>query len=109
MFAFKFVQAAMHDPTSGEANVHKTYMIIYGGLVTTTLLLSFLRVLLFFHVAVTSSVKLHNDMFDAVIRAPLYFFDTNPAGMVNMVNISSQTLDLISVFESRQIGEIVLR
>ncbi|CAH3158723.1 unnamed protein product [Pocillopora meandrina] len=111
MFAFKFVQAAMHDPTSGEANVHKTYMIIYGGLVTTTLLLSFLRVLLFFHVAVTSSVKLHNDMFDAVIRAPLYFFDTNPAGRIlNRFSSDTAHMDTLipeTFFDFLQLGLLV--
>ena len=90
----------------GEASKHNTYMIIYGGLVTTTLVLSFLRVLLFFHATVTASVKLHNNMFDAVIRAPVFFFDTNPTGMVIT---GSQILDLISVFEPRQISDIVLR
>lgn len=82
LFVFKFVQAVMRYPMDGEASKHNTYMIIYGGLVTTTLVLSFLRVLLFFHATVTASVKLHNNMFDAVIRAPVFFFDTNPTGRI---------------------------
>ena len=82
MFLFKFVQAAIRDSLNGEANVHKIYMITYGGLVAITLVLSFLRALLFFHVLVTSSAKLHSNMFNAVIRAPIYFFDTNPTGIM---------------------------
>ncbi|XP_022796167.1 multidrug resistance-associated protein 4-like isoform X2 [Stylophora pistillata] len=82
LFVFKFVQAVMRYPMDGEASKHNTHMIIYGGLVTTTLVLSFLRVLLFFHATVTASVKLHNNMFDAVIRAPVFFFDTNPTGRI---------------------------
>ena len=77
MFLFTFVQAAMVDTSMGEI-----YMIIYGGLVVATLVLSFIRVLLFFHVTVNASEKLHSHMFDAVIRAPIYFFDTNPIGIL---------------------------
>ena len=35
----------------------------------------------FFHVLVKCSRSLHNRMFNAVLKAPLYFFDTNPVGM----------------------------
>lgn len=80
MFLFTFVQAALVDSKS-HTSVEQIYMIIYGGLVAVTLVLSFVRVLLFFHVTVNSSDKLHSHMFDAVIRAPIYFFDTNPIGI----------------------------
>ena len=78
MFLFTLVQAAMVPHASVEA----IYIIIYGGLVAGTLVLSFIRVLLFFHVTVNASEKLHSHMFDAVIRAPIYFFDTNPIGIL---------------------------
>ena len=81
MFLFTLVQAAMVEsvPHTSEEEI---YMIIYGGLVAGTLVLSFIRVLLFFHVTVNASEKLHSHMFDAVIRAPIYFFDTNPKGIL---------------------------
>lgn len=81
MFLFTFVQATMVESVS-HTSVEEIYMIIYGGLVAGTLVLSFIRVLLFFHVTVKASEKLHSHMFDAVIRAPIYFFDTNPIGIL---------------------------
>ena len=81
MFLFTFVQAAMFESVS-HTSVEQIYMITYGGLVAVTLVLSFVRVLLFFFVTVNSSEKLHAHMFDAVIRAPIYFFDTNPIGIL---------------------------
>ncbi|XP_032230963.2 ATP-binding cassette sub-family C member 4 isoform X2 [Nematostella vectensis] len=58
------------------------YIAVYGGLVLLTFLLSFIRSFLFFYVKVAASKALHNKMFCAVIRAPMYFFDTNPAGRI---------------------------
>lgn len=81
MFVFRLVQAAVSESPNKEMSVKEIYMIIYGGLVAGTLVLSFIRVLLFFHVTVNSSEKLHRHMFDALIRAPIYFFDTNPIGI----------------------------
>lgn len=91
MFLFTFVQAALVDSKS-HTSVEQIYMIIYGGLVAVTLVLSFVRVLLFFHVTVNSSDKLHSHMFDAVIRAPIYFFDTNPIGIFiyHVINAPSE-------------------
>ena len=81
MFLFTLVQAAMVE-SAPYTSVEEIYMIIYGGLVAVTLVLSFIRVLLFFHVTVNVAEKLHSHMFDAVIRAPIYFFDTNPIGIL---------------------------
>lgn len=82
MFLFNFIQAATRESPNGQLSINNIYMIIYGGLVTGTLVLSFIRVLLFFHMTVHTSEKFHSHMFDAVIRAPIYFFDTNPIGIV---------------------------
>ena len=49
-----------------------------------TIILSLIRAFVFFNVTVNSSKALHRQLFDAVIRAPLYFFDTNPPGMINV-------------------------
>ncbi|XP_020629411.1 multidrug resistance-associated protein 4-like isoform X2 [Orbicella faveolata] len=111
MFLFTFVQAAMVESVS-HTSVEEIYMIIYGGLVAGTLVLSFIRVLLFFHVTVKASEKLHSHMFDAVIRAPIYFFDTNPIGRV-LNRFSSDTAYMDSLipetfFDFLQLGLLVV-
>ncbi|CAL8289846.1 unnamed protein product [Lota lota] len=58
------------------------YLGIYGGLTAATLLLGIVRAMLFFHVLVKSTEALHSRMFDAILRAPVHFFDVNPIGRV---------------------------
>ncbi|XP_040061540.1 ATP-binding cassette sub-family C member 4 [Ixodes scapularis] len=54
------------------------YAIIIGGLVLS----SMARTVAFFVMCMRASVNLHNRMFRSVIRAPIYFFDTNPIGRI---------------------------
>ncbi|XP_038064939.1 multidrug resistance-associated protein 4-like [Patiria miniata] len=58
------------------------YISIYAILCGATTAALFLRAFLFFHVFVTASKALHNQMFGAIIRAPMQFFDTNPVGRI---------------------------
>ena len=37
---------------------------------------------LFFHVAIKASTSMHNSMFRALVRLPMFFFDTNPTGRI---------------------------
>ena len=53
---------------------------IYGSLVAGVLFLSFAHSVLFSVLLVRASRVLHNKMFSHVLRAPIYFFDTNPIG-----------------------------
>lgn len=57
-------------------------MYIYGGLVAGAFLMAASRAVMFFFVALNSSKNLHNAMAKAVIKAPVFFFDTNPAGRI---------------------------
>ena len=57
-----------------------THLGVYGGLVLITMLMAFCRALLFFYVAIRSAKKLHNQMFGAILRVPMRFFDINPIG-----------------------------
>ena len=56
------------------------YISVYGSVVVAGFALTLVAVCLFYHVAVTASKSLHNAMFKRVLRAPIYFFDTNPIG-----------------------------
>uniref|UniRef100_A0A3P9MIE5 Multidrug resistance-associated protein 4 n=1 Tax=Oryzias latipes TaxID=8090 RepID=A0A3P9MIE5_ORYLA len=58
------------------------YLGVYAGLTATSVVFGFLRTLVFFNVLVSSAQKLHNSMFDAIIRTSLRFFDANPIGRI---------------------------
>lgn len=55
---------------------------IYAMFVTLTFLCSILRAYLFFVVLLKASERLHNKMVTAILKAPVFFFDTNPVGRV---------------------------
>lgn len=55
---------------------------IYGSLVVGALLLSIMRAALYYNALLNSNVHLHEDMLSAVLKAPVFFFDTNPLGRI---------------------------
>lgn len=54
---------------------------IFTGIIAAVFLFGLLRALMFFKVAVDSSMNMHNKMFNSLLRSPISFFDTNPVGM----------------------------
>lgn len=54
---------------------------IYGGLIVALIVFNLLRAIVCYAICVTASRVLHNKMFASVLRAPVFFFDTNPIGM----------------------------
>ncbi|XP_047739320.1 ATP-binding cassette sub-family C member 4 [Hyalella azteca] len=59
-----------------------TFAQVYGALVCIVLILSLGRTVLFFMMCCVSSRRLHDNMFQAVMRAPMRYFDTQPIGHV---------------------------
>ena len=59
-----------------------TTLGIYGSLVIGTLILSTIISFLFLSTLLRASEKLHDKMFTAIIKAPVFFFDTNPVGRI---------------------------
>ena len=55
---------------------------IYGGLVSTTLVLFIARAVLLFETLVNSSKQLYDKMTIAILKAPVWFYDTNPVGRI---------------------------
>ncbi len=53
---------------------------IYAGATGFAIVINFARTIMFYFVCVNASRVLHNRMFASVLRAPVYFFDTNPIG-----------------------------
>ncbi|XP_014851229.1 PREDICTED: multidrug resistance-associated protein 4 isoform X5 [Poecilia mexicana] len=58
------------------------YLGIYAALTATSVVLGFIRSLVFFNVLVKSAQTLHNNMFRAILRTSIHFFDTNPTGRI---------------------------
>ncbi|XP_077583755.1 ATP-binding cassette sub-family C member 4-like [Stigmatopora nigra] len=58
------------------------YLSVYAGLTGAALVLGFVRSLVFFNVLVNSAQTLHQRMFHAILRTPVYFFQVNPTGRI---------------------------
>ena len=57
-------------------------LAVFGGLVASAFLLATIRSVLLFMTFLRSSEKLHDIITQAVIKSPVFFFDTNPVGRI---------------------------
>ena len=57
-------------------------LVVYGSIVTVSLLLTITVSFCFYVSELKASEILHDEMTKAVIKAPVLFFDTNPAGRI---------------------------
>uniref|UniRef100_A0A3Q4H7C3 Multidrug resistance-associated protein 4 n=1 Tax=Neolamprologus brichardi TaxID=32507 RepID=A0A3Q4H7C3_NEOBR len=60
----------------------KDFFVFLSGLTATSVVFGFVRSLVFFNVLVSSAQTLHNNMFNAILRTPIRFFDINPIGRI---------------------------
>jgi len=58
----------------------ETCIYIYTAVTVGTIVVTLVRSITFFKVCMRASVHLHDTMFRSIIRATMYFFDTNPSG-----------------------------
>ncbi len=58
------------------------YSIIYVALIVGLFITVFIRTLTFFFMCMRTSIKLHNQIFYRVLRAPTIIFDSNPVGRI---------------------------
>jgi len=65
-------------------NQQKSYptLLVYGSIVTGSLLLTTISSFCFYLAALKASENLHDQMTKAVMNAPVLFFDTNPVGRI---------------------------
>ena len=66
-------------------------MSTYGVLIGVATVLLIIRAGLFFKAVLKSSENLHDKMLEAVLKVPVLFYDTNPAGRI--LNRFSKDLD----------------
>ncbi|XP_033832984.1 ATP-binding cassette sub-family C member 4-like isoform X1 [Periophthalmus magnuspinnatus] len=72
----------LHNETSSIEGNLSFYLGVYSGLTIAAVVFGYARSLVIFHGLVRSSQSLHNDMFSAVLRSPVRFFDVNPIGRI---------------------------
>ena len=71
----------MTEMSFEQQNNYNT-LLVYGSIVTVSLLLTTICSFCFYVVALKASENLHDQMTKAVITAPVLFFDTNPVGRI---------------------------
>jgi ATP-binding cassette subfamily C (CFTR/MRP) protein 4 len=59
-----------------------TYLIVYSGVNLLAVSFCLFRALFFYMFCTRISIKLHNRMFQSLVRAPTKFFDDNPSGKI---------------------------
>lgn len=70
------------DNTTYDLLDRNVSIYIYSGFIIGVILVTIIRSILFFKVAMIASKNLHSRMFHALLQAPMRFFDTNPSGRV---------------------------
>ena len=84
---------------------------IYIGLTTVAIFISFTKSLLYLLITMRSSRNLHDQMYTAVIRSPVRFYDANPKGRI--LNRFSGDIDAIDtdvpemIMEFCQVGRSI--
>ena len=68
-------------PVISEQQASST-LSVYAGLVSGAFTLAVIRALIYFGVSLRSSENLHNKLVTCLLKAPVLFFDTNPAGRI---------------------------
>ncbi|XP_035673618.1 multidrug resistance-associated protein 4-like isoform X1 [Branchiostoma floridae] len=81
------------------------YVTVSAALTATVLVLSILRAVFLFYMCLSSSRSLHNQMFAAIIRVPILFFDTNPVGRI--LNRFSKDVGLLDHLLPLNVAEVI--
>ena len=87
---FNATQSRSTDTNSADETATISYWIqnidtttgvtVHSILIGTFFCFTMIQTIHFFLICMSSSIKLHNDMFESIIRAKLVFFDQNPVG-----------------------------
>ena len=64
---------------------NRTTIVIYSCLLVCAWTLTAIRCIGTTKIVIQSARTFHNRMLKSILAAPIYFFDTNPVGMVNLL------------------------
>lgn len=79
-----------HDSTDTlmtSSNYREIYIIVYSVLIISMVVTIFARSMMFVSVFMCASKNLHNWMFNAIIKATMYFFNTNSSGNLTKLKL----------------------
>lgn len=93
--AFEAATLSSNSSTEDLTEMRKHNISIYGALVGGTFLLALAGACIFLYITVSASQNLHNKMFEKLVGAAIYFFDTNPAGKCHLINGQCSELFLL--------------
>ncbi|ORX56503.1 P-loop containing nucleoside triphosphate hydrolase protein [Piromyces finnis] len=65
-----------------DKDMDNIYLLIYAGLTLGLVVGAMIRGFLFCSVIAKKSQSFHNGIFNSIMRAPMYFFDTTPLGLI---------------------------
>lgn len=93
-----FLSLWTEKESGNTENILKSYtrencIVIFSILVGALFVLSLVRTTMFFTICMTSSINIHNRLFECLIRAPITFFDNNPIGV--LLNRSSRDMGIV--------------
>ena len=70
------------DVQSGDPSRRNEYLTIYGVLGSISSVFVMISSFTFASGGLSAAKKIHNAMLKNILRAPMYFFDTNPKGRI---------------------------
>ncbi|XP_017083873.2 probable multidrug resistance-associated protein lethal(2)03659 [Drosophila eugracilis] len=79
-FLSYWVDKRVYDET--DLNSDPQDMYFFAALNMGVVVLTIVRTMLFYKMAMRSSTQMHNAMYQGITRAAMYFFNTNPSGRI---------------------------
>ncbi|KAG8228792.1 hypothetical protein J437_LFUL006671 [Ladona fulva] len=82
---------------------------LYGATVASLFIISITRSIFFSITCMRCSTSLHNSMFQAVVQAPMHFFDANPSARSPVYTHIGATLEGLSTIRSHSAQTILIK
>ncbi|KAK9869552.1 hypothetical protein WA026_003305 [Henosepilachna vigintioctopunctata] len=101
----QFTETIILDDGEHTLLTKEAMTYIYAFIVIVLIVITLVRSIMFFHGCMQASKKLHNNMFHCLLKAPMRFFDTNPAGRI--LNRFSKDIGAVDEMLPRALMDVV--